>query len=230
MNKILAISGIVITIIYLGFLVYLGGVSVCKLQGLELNALGDFLAGTFGPIAILWLILGFFQQGIGLKQNSEVLKLQAEELKNSVEQQRELVEVTREQHQMEAQTLKAERERLKQSQEPIFILRTRSPSFSLEEFTYRYVLANVGATILNLEISASVATNLIEIETGNDTVLQKSEDLDVKFELFGKKPLLRPIVFTLSYRNFEGISNSQEYQLNPIGDDGRSGGTFEKIS
>ena len=60
-------------------------------QKLPLNELGDCLAGIFGPLAILWLVLGFFQQGIELRQNSDALLMQAQELKNSVEQQAELV-------------------------------------------------------------------------------------------------------------------------------------------
>ncbi|WP_052535404.1 hypothetical protein [Candidatus Phaeomarinobacter ectocarpi] len=46
-------------------------------SGLELNELGDFLAGLFAPLALLWLVLGFFQQG-------EELRLQAKELHESV--------------------------------------------------------------------------------------------------------------------------------------------------
>lgn len=55
-----------------------------KLLSLELNAIGDFLAGVFGPIAFLWLVLGYRQQGTELR-------MQAAELKASVEQQTEMV-------------------------------------------------------------------------------------------------------------------------------------------
>jgi hypothetical protein len=57
---------------------------------------GDFLAGAFGPIAIVWLVLGFIQQGEELKLNTAALKLQADELRQSVAQQRRLVELNNE--------------------------------------------------------------------------------------------------------------------------------------
>lgn len=56
-----------------------------SLTGLELNAIGDFLAGTFAPLGFFWLVAGFYQQGKGLEQNSEALRLQAEELQKSTE-------------------------------------------------------------------------------------------------------------------------------------------------
>ncbi|WP_122613978.1 hypothetical protein [Pseudomonas viridiflava] len=58
-----------------------------SLRQLTFNELGDFLAGAFGPIAFLWLVLGFLQQGRELKLSTDALRLQAEELRNSVEQQ-----------------------------------------------------------------------------------------------------------------------------------------------
>lgn len=58
------------------------------------NEIGDFLAGLFSPVAFLWLVVGYFQQGKELKQNTKALELQANELKLSVGQQRELVAVT----------------------------------------------------------------------------------------------------------------------------------------
>ncbi|MFF7863436.1 hypothetical protein [Pseudomonas monteilii] len=72
-----------------------------QLLNMPLNEVGDFLAGAFGPVAFLWLVLGFLQQGeelrlstkaldmqsVELKQSTKALLLQAEELKNSVEQQ-----------------------------------------------------------------------------------------------------------------------------------------------
>jgi len=65
-----------------------------EVKALDLNEKGDFLAGIFSPLAFLWLVYGYLQQGQELKQNTDALKLQAHELKNSVEQQKQLVEVT----------------------------------------------------------------------------------------------------------------------------------------
>jgi len=56
-----------------------------SLIGLELNSIGDFLAGTFAPLGFFWLVAGFYQQGKGLEQNSEALKLQAKELKKTTQ-------------------------------------------------------------------------------------------------------------------------------------------------
>lgn len=79
--------GTAITSVYL-FAMF---VLVCARSGqvltMPLNEVGDFLAGAFGPVAFLWLVLGFLQQGEELKQGTKALLLQAEELKNSVEQQ-----------------------------------------------------------------------------------------------------------------------------------------------
>lgn len=50
------------------------------------NNFGDFWAGTFAPLAFWWLVLGYFQQGIELRQNVEALKRQSEETGKLVEQ------------------------------------------------------------------------------------------------------------------------------------------------
>lgn len=57
------------------------------LMTMPLNEVGDFLAGAFGPVAFLWLVFGFLQQGDELRQGTKALELQAFELRNSVEQQ-----------------------------------------------------------------------------------------------------------------------------------------------
>jgi hypothetical protein len=48
------------------------------------NAWGDWAAGTFAPLAFLWLVVGYLQQGDELRLNTEVLKLQQLELRNQV--------------------------------------------------------------------------------------------------------------------------------------------------
>lgn len=64
-------------------------------KAMALNELGDFLAGSFSPLAFLFLYLGYKQQGQELKQNTKALNMQAVELKNSVEQQTKLVETAK---------------------------------------------------------------------------------------------------------------------------------------
>ncbi|GFM83140.1 hypothetical protein PSCICN_38320 [Pseudomonas cichorii] len=66
-----------------------------ELVCLPLNEVGDFLAGAFGPLALAWLVFGYFQQGEELRQGTIALRMQAEELRASVKQQAEMVEATR---------------------------------------------------------------------------------------------------------------------------------------
>lgn len=58
------------------------------------NEWGDYFAGISAPLAFMWLVIGYFQQGEELSQNTKALeqqekalKLQVDELKHSVEQQ-----------------------------------------------------------------------------------------------------------------------------------------------
>ena len=61
----LGARGVKATKIYL--ILLFGGLPVAtyfgivELHELRLNELGDFLAGAFGPLALFWLVLGFFQ-------------------------------------------------------------------------------------------------------------------------------------------------------------------------
>lgn len=75
------------------------------------NEIGDFFAGILGPLAIIWVVLGFLQQG------SE-LRLQVAEMANSVAQQREMVGVTRESLEHARQTVLAEQEAERQKYKP----------------------------------------------------------------------------------------------------------------
>lgn len=78
---------------------------------MEPNSLGDFVAGAFGPLALFWLVCGYFQQGLELRQNTEALKLQVEELKNSVLHQGEMAEASQRQLQLEIERFQEEKMR-----------------------------------------------------------------------------------------------------------------------
>ena len=148
MNRTLSVIGGLFTLAYLVLLSFLLGDRIEALVCMPLNEVGDFLAGVFGPLAFIWLVLGFFQQGIELRQNSKALQLQADELRNSVEQQRQLVQVTREQVSVELEAMAHERERIRKAALPRLVFqaayaRPGSPSGFQR---YRVNFTNVGMT------------------------------------------------------------------------------------
>ena len=85
------------TSIYISSVIIIAGLRAEEICNLPLNELGDFLAGVFGPLAVLWLVLGYYQQGRELKISSQALVAQCVELSNSVSQQQQALEVSTDQ-------------------------------------------------------------------------------------------------------------------------------------
>jgi hypothetical protein len=128
------------------------------------NEIGDLLAGAFGPLAILWLILGFFQQGVELRQNTRTLQLQEEalraqvsELNASVEQQRQLVEISRKQMEAELEALRVENENQRIAAQPKFVFHGCGGRISDEVCTYSTAIRNMGSPVTNVVFSFSPA-------------------------------------------------------------------------
>ena len=109
MSRVLSAIGILATCVYVAFLFWVFGARIEEIRSLQPNHMGDFLAGVFGPLAILWLILGFFQQGVELRENSRALDLQAKELQSSTREQRELLRILHGQLETERAALALER-------------------------------------------------------------------------------------------------------------------------
>jgi hypothetical protein len=82
--------GLVLTGAYVAGALVLCAIRWAEFGWLGINEIGDFLAGVFGPLALLWVILGYLQQG-------EELRLTRNELRDSVEHQGEMARVAREQ-------------------------------------------------------------------------------------------------------------------------------------
>lgn len=85
--------GILLTFSYFIWITITVGSEYYLVPTLKLNELGDFLAGVFGPVAFLWLVLGYMQQGEELRSSSNALQKQAIELENSVRQQETIAKV-----------------------------------------------------------------------------------------------------------------------------------------
>jgi len=119
------------------------------------NAWGDFFAGTFAPLAFLWLVLGYLQQGEELRLSTEALRLQAEELKNSVEQQRLLVEAARQQIEAERDALAYERRQREEQARPSLSFGGMGGSFRGDgHCKYSFMLSNTGNAATALLVDA----------------------------------------------------------------------------
>lgn len=215
MGKLFTWLGSIGTLAYSGLLAYLIHRRWNELVALELNALGDFLAGAFGPLAILWLVLGYFQQGIELRLNSKALHLQAEELANSVEQQRELVKVARDQyhsdreameHQMKA--LADERERIRAAALPKFSL-SFGGSHSAQS-THSIFFANYGQTCTGLRLVAERS----DVHFQPDEILLVKTGETVKFEFtIPTVPPFEETRVSLSFTDGRGEVGSYQYRM-----------------
>ena len=91
----LTVFGISLTVLYISSVLwFLLRLRLGDFHNLSLNELGDFSAGILSPLAIFWLVLGFFQQGIELRNSVKALEFQAEELRYSVAAQRQVAEAS----------------------------------------------------------------------------------------------------------------------------------------
>ena len=210
MNHILTIIGIILSTVYSVIVYQIVGDRLQSLQNMPLNEVGDFLAGVFGPLAILWLVLGFLQQGKELRQNTEALELQAEELSNSVHQQEELVEISWRQHEVNVEALDAEKIRIKKLSEPNFSLLgfggVRSRNYKLS-----CIFINTGATAIHF--NASIDTNCIVNPKTQFSIWEKQETKRIEF-LLSLDMLPNTINIKISYSNELSEHFEQKFTAN----------------
>ena len=78
--------GLGITALWVVSNILLGICVPADYSAMTLNEWGDFLAGASAPLALLWLVIGYFQHGEELRLNTEALSAQQEELRRQVEE------------------------------------------------------------------------------------------------------------------------------------------------
>lgn len=183
------------TIVYLCGFILITAIRLDELICLSLNELGDFLAGAFGPLALAWLVFGYFQQGDELKQGTQALHMQAKELNASVQQQVQMVE---------AQKLALENH--ERSLEPIIYIeykgRANHPDGDFDSF----LLSNKGeyCDMVNLSY-VRISGEVVDIDF---EPLHKGGEKGFMLEAdYGFETML-----TVRYRKVSGKNGSQRFE------------------
>ena len=174
------------------WLIFLVSLTVTKLEWVikaPLNEVGDFLAGAFSPLAFLWLVVGFFQQGEELKRSTEALELQARELNQNVQQQAELVKVGRDELALSQESLRqAEVRELRQLQPKLRLkVKSRTGGYgSRAEILFE--LQNFGHSVTELEISSTevepnkTRIGALDSNTGTNITMNVPADFLSRFQ------------------------------------------------
>lgn len=117
-------------------------------EPLKPNAWGDLAAGIAAPLAFLWLVLGFMQQG-------RELKLQIQELRNTVQHQADLAEATREQVAVQLRQEEDEKRQRRLAAQPRFVLTCDHSHTGPTSVAYKMYIANGGAIATNVTVLIS---------------------------------------------------------------------------
>lgn len=176
---------------------------------------GDYLSGVFGPVAFLWLVLGYFQQGDELRYSAEALWLQGEELRNSVEQQRALVEATREQVAFEKQNLESEQAEFRKRSQPIlFVQYVGFQSHLQRSWNHTFNVENTGQECSDVKLI--IGENLIT----RAPLLRRGESIGAS-ENFDSQELPEMMKIVIEYTDINGNRSRQSF--------GYVKGQFERI-
>lgn len=148
-----------LTLAYLFLIIIFALSDLQHMKDLKPNEWGDFFAGFFAPLAFLWLIFGYYQQGEELKQNTEALNLQAEELKNSVEQQKFLVETTQEELKLAIEQMNNQKRKELVQRQPFIHFNNVTISRTKPEtlMGYKFLDSQYNELLINLRITNSRA-------------------------------------------------------------------------
>jgi hypothetical protein len=129
-----------LTLCLLSLMVFFGAYKSRGFTNMKPNEVGDLLAGIAGPFAFIWLVYGYFLQGIAIRQQAEELFQNTEALKLQAKQLSLLVEAEN-----------AQKEMMRESQSPHFQInfsRWQGGEFSLR-------IMNSGAPVSNLVVTGS---------------------------------------------------------------------------
>ena len=175
-----------------------------------------FLSGVFAPLAFLWLVLGFRQQGDELQNSARALWLQGEELRNSVEQQRQLVEVSREQLASELVDRQKAEEEAERAAQPQLHMPQLGGSYSGPQRTLRMTVTSGGPNCSDVRML--VDGKIVH----RAAVLQAGGTIHVD-QAFANPESVRPLEVSVEYTDNRGYRRNQRFHI-PVAETGGPNG------
>ncbi len=211
--KLLTRLGLVITTIWTTVIAIIIWLKWDSALSMELNAWGDFLAGLSAPLALLWLVVGYFQQGEELRLNTTALEAQQEELKRQVEKTALLAENS-ERQAAASETLamlnkaEAEREELRRrlDAQPEFLAAGGSVSGRIIQSK----ILNRGGEIYDVSVEY-VGTHQLSLpplrvwESGREAPIHITQKEGERLEW--------PIEFSITYRDSLGEEHTRHFKF-----------------
>lgn len=209
MSKI-TIGGVVATVIYVAGVSWYLATGGRNVAGLELNEFGDFLAGVFGPLAFFWLICGYLQQGVELRQNTQALELQVAELRNSVQHQQDLVAETRRHVDADLAEMARNRDDILRRALPVFDATPSERIMAGGGMIVEVALTNAGGEIMGATFSRPEQFEIFEAPS---PVVWKR--YDEKTVMWVVESEVRPENFTFSmfYVDGQGIEGKVDFDV-----------------
>jgi hypothetical protein len=185
-----------------------------SIESMKLNEIGDALAGTIAPVAFFWLIIGYFQQGEELNQNTQALIDQQKETALLVKQTERQAKATEAMMKMNAEKNRREQIEIQKSIRPS--LKYTSGSFT------------DGGCSLKIENDGGAASDLrIETDSEFEMIIEPHEFIDSlsfgRIEVKGKGVKFAKFDFKVYCSNKHGDEVELEYQFK-----GNKGGFIEK--
>jgi hypothetical protein len=172
----------------------------------------EFLSGVFAPLAFLWLVLGFRQQGDELQNSARALWLQGEELRNSVEQQRQLVEVSREQLASEVTTRMRADEEAERAAQPRLLMPPAGGAYSGPRRELRLIVTSGGPTCSDVRM-------LIDGEVVQRApLLTEGSRIESKLQ-YETPEAVQPVTVAVEYTDLRGNLRMQQFHV-PIAENG----------
>lgn len=231
-----------VTFFYVAFLLLLVGTLVLagrahELGDLKANEVGDLLAGIGGPFALIWLVYGYFLQGVAIRQQAEelnqntralhlqeeALRAQVSEINAAVQQQKEMLGIAKDQLQFQMASFEEERVRERERVTPILKLKVEKKRSGFlvrtadEWGIFQVTLSNIGGHAIDIGVSLSQDLNFqspsssvfLKRDTSFQISLAKSVDLDSDQGRTRKKSS----VLTVFFSDTSGVKYAQEFAL-----------------